>query len=263
MNTIVPKDERDLVKLDEDAERWLDRFPAMNSFASLIVLIVLDLLAYGFVANNTWLRFPLVVLHGAILLLALHVSHVKPRTFLFAVVAVAILFVAGVVGLTAGGPWAHTAIALSGGLVLAVPPLAILRRMRELIAARGVTLEAVWAAVSGYLLIGSVFAYVYAMVGWVSHAPFFVQTQNPAAVDYMYFSFVTQTTVGYGDFTAAGSLGRMLAVSEALIGQLYLVTVVALLVSNLGPSQRARRAAGEAGPTGLAAEAVGTSTPEE
>ena len=50
----------------------------------------------------------------------------------------------------------------------------------------------------------------------------------------MYFSYVTLTTVGYGDFTAATSTGRMIAVSEALTGQLYLVSAVALLVGNIG-----------------------------
>ena len=59
--------------------------------------------------------------------------------------------------------------------------------------------------------------------------------------DYLYFSFVTQTTVGYGDLTAAGGFGRALAVLEALIGQLYLVTVIALLVSNLGSARRRAR----------------------
>ena len=52
---------------------------------------------------------------------------------------------------------------------------------------------------------------------------------------------MTITTVGYGDFTAAGSLGRMLAVTEALIGQIYLVTVVALLVSNIGGERSLER----------------------
>jgi Ion channel len=41
-------------------------------------------------------------------------------------------------------------------------------------------------------------------------------------------------TVGYGDLTAAADLGRMLAVREALIGQLYLVTVVALVIGRVG-----------------------------
>jgi hypothetical protein len=263
MEPIIPRDERDLIKLDEKAERWIDKVPVLNSYATLVVLIVLDLLAYGFVAQNTWLRFPLLILHGSVLLLALHVSRVKPRTFLIAVGSVLALFIAGLIGFTWGGPLAHTLVALAGGLLLAIPPFAILRRMQALIAKRGVTLEAVWAAVSVYLLIGSVYAYVYGIVAWVSHNPFFVQTTNPAAVDYLYFSFVTQTTVGYGDFTAAESLGRMLAVSEALIGQLYLVTVIALLVSNLGPAQRRRRAAEGGAASGVTAEAVGVKPTEE
>ncbi len=53
----------------------------------------------------------------------------------------------------------------------------------------------------------------------------------------MYYSFVTLSTLGYGDLTARTDLGRMLSVSEALLGQLYLVSVVALLVANLGRSR--------------------------
>ena len=64
--------------------------------------------------------------------------------------------------------------------------------------------------------------------------PFFAQPGAGRAVDYVYFSYVTMSTVGYGDLTARGDLARMLAVTEALIGQLYLVTIVALLVGNLG-----------------------------
>jgi voltage-gated potassium channel Kch len=56
----------------------------------------------------------------------------------------------------------------------------------------------------------------------------------PRSIDFLYFSYVTLTTVGYGDLTAAGDLGRMLAVTEALLGQLYLVTVVALVIGNIG-----------------------------
>ena len=51
----------------------------------------------------------------------------------------------------------------------------------------------------------------------------------------LYFSYATLCTVGYGDYTAASDLGHTLAVSEALLGQLYLVTVVALLVGRVRP----------------------------
>ena len=64
--------------------------------------------------------------------------------------------------------------------------------------------------------------------------PFFAQEANPTSASFLYFAYVTLTTVGYGDLTASGNLGRALAVLDALVGQIYLVTVVALLVSELG-----------------------------
>ena len=77
------------------------------------------------------------------------------------------------------------------------------------------------------------FAFLYAAINGLGGSPFFSQTSHATTAEFLYFSFVTQTTVGYGDFTAAGGLGRTLAVLEAVTGQLYLVTVIALLVSRL------------------------------
>ena len=84
---------------------------------------------------------------------------------------------------------------------------------------------------------------------------FFVQTSHATLPNFLYFSFITQTTVGYGDFTAAGNLGRALASLEALVGQLYLVTVVAVLVSRMASaSRRATRRRGRRGTARAATE---------
>jgi voltage-gated potassium channel Kch len=56
---------------------------------------------------------------------------------------------------------------------------------------------------------------------------FFTAHEAGTRSDYTYFSFVTMATVGYGDLTAAGGIGRALAVTEGLLGQIYLVTSVA------------------------------------
>jgi hypothetical protein len=69
----------------------------------------------------------------------------------------------------------------------------------------------------------------------------------------VYFSYTTLATIGYGDFTAASSLGRMIAVSEGLVGQLYLVSAVALLVGNVGRQLRPNPIA-ETGATDAAEE---------
>jgi len=71
--------------------------------------------------------------------------------------------------------------------------------------------------------------------------PFFANGDTATTSRCLYFSFTTLTTVGYGDFVARSNLGHTLAVFEALLGQIYLVTVVSVLVSNLGRPARPGR----------------------
>ena len=66
---------------------------------------------------------------------------------------------------------------------------------------------------------------------------------------YEYFSYVTLTTVGYGDFTAHNDGGRAMAILEALFGQVFLVTIVALVVSNLGQERQQLRRPSASTPT--------------
>jgi Ion channel len=92
----------------------------------------------------------------------------------------------------------------------------------------------VLAAVCIYVLLGLSFAFVFECVSEFGPGPFFTAHEAGTRSDYTYFSFVTLATVGYGDLTAAGGIGRALAVTEGLLGQIYPVTTVAALVGNLG-----------------------------
>jgi hypothetical protein len=117
-----------------------------------------------------------------------------------------------------------------GALLAFAGPVVILRRIRD--HAR-IDAETIAASLCIYLLAGVFFSYLYRIIDLVN-GPFFAQRVVTSAVDFVYFSFVTLTTLGYGDFTPRGNFGRMLAISEALLGQIYLVAVVALLVGNIG-----------------------------
>ena len=236
-----PGEKGGLLEVDRATERWVDRLPWLNTYVVLAGLILISLLAYGFVGTTPPLRLIVIALHGVVLILALHLAHVRGRDVVIAAAAVAVVLLVWLASLMFGNATSQSLIVLAGGLLLAVPPAAILRDMRRLLAEGGVTIEAVFAAVSVYLLVGAVFAYIYAIVPLLGGGPFFAQVKAANAVDYVYFSFTTIATLGYGDLTAAGDPGRMLSVFEALIGQLYLVTVVALLVSNLGQRARERR----------------------
>jgi Ion channel len=84
------------------------------------------------------------------------------------------------------------------------------------------------------------FGVAYGAIQEISEEPFFA-TGTGQRDDFLYFSYATLTTVGYGDLIAAHDVGRSLAITEALVGQIYLVTVVAVIVSNLRPARSCSR----------------------
>lgn len=119
-------------------------------------------------------------------------------------------------------------------LVLFAPPAIVIGVFRNLRTRKGVTLEAVFGVLSFYILLGMLFAFAYGAVGRLSGS-FFAGGQAANIPHCLYFSFITLTTVGYGDLTAGSNLGHTMSAIEALVGQIYLVTVVSLIVSNLRP----------------------------
>ena len=142
---------------------------------------------------------------------------------------------AAVVGTDQFGDGSAAVIALF--YVLLTPPVIVSGLVKQFREAGGVTLQTMFGVLCLYLLIGLMFGVAYATIDEISDTGFF--TQGAAQRDdFLYFSYSTLSTVGYGDLTAATDLGRSLAITEALTGQLYLVTVVAVIVSNLGPTRR-------------------------
>jgi Ion channel len=124
------------------------------------------------------------------------------------------------------------------GLILLFTASLIVRRV---LARPTVTIQSIYGAVSAYLIIGLMYAAFYGAIQHLVTGDFFANHQPADTQTLQYFSFVTLTTLGYGDFTAAGNGGRALAVVEALTGQVFLATLVARLVAAF------RAPAGQAG----------------
>ena len=101
-----------------------------------------------------------------------------------------------------------------------------------------IDVKTVMGALSIYLLIGLFFAWSYSAISALGNESFFAAGQTDTIAHFLYFSYITQTTVGYGDFVASGNLGRTVAVVQALLGQIYLVTIVGVTVSRLGLASR-------------------------
>jgi hypothetical protein len=109
-------------------------------------------------------------------------------------------------------------------LLATIAPILVVRRLIQHKRASGKTLL---GAVSAYLLIALAFNFAFLALDAIGE-PFFGQEEPTTS--FMYFSLVTITTLGYGDLAAAEPLGRLLATIEAVIGQVYLVTFVAMIV---------------------------------
>jgi hypothetical protein len=113
-----------------------------------------------------------------------------------------------------------------------------------------VTIQSLYGAISAYLITGLMFAACYAAIQRLDSQPFFADNQPANTQTLQYFSFTTLTTLGYGDFTAARSGGRSIAVLEAMAGQVFLATLVARLVTAYPrPARRTRPEDGD-GPEG-------------
>jgi voltage-gated potassium channel Kch len=205
-----------------------------RSFAAVLVAILVAMTFELAAPDENWARLMTVVLQGVVVLTALSAAGADQR--LVHPVIVGILMAIGLatgalVALGDIGPAIPKLVALV--LVLIAPMAIVIGLAREFRADKHVTLQTVLAGLSIYLLIGMAFAFLFGFCQDVSEEPFFAGGVTGSQNDFLYFSLATLTTTGYGDFTAAFEIGRTFAVLEALTGQIYLVTVVALLVSNL------------------------------
>jgi Ion channel len=177
------------------------------------------------------------VLVGLTLMLALYAADVRSHLFHLAATIIALIVVAVIVAsLVNKGSTVQGIAAVANGLLIAVaPPAVVIGVYRNLRATRTVTITVVAGVLCLYLLLGLLFSSIYVAVQNLGGDPFFANGAAATSSRGLYFSFVTMTTVGYGDYTARTNLGHTLAISEALIGQIYLVTVVAAIVGRLVP----------------------------
>ena len=120
-------------------------------------------------------------------------------------------------------------------VLLAIAAATILRRV--VLAAKEVDFRTILGAISVYTLLGLLFAFLYLALGRLKSGEVFAGVAHVQARDCLFFSYTTLTTTGYGNLVPTGDIGQILAVFEMLIGQIFLVTLVAGLVSLWRPGR--------------------------
>jgi Ion channel len=196
--------------------------------------------------TGPWIPIAQLALFIGTGLLALRASPLPQRRVrLLSAAVVTVSVVAAVLALTQPSADAVAAASIWTGVLLLATVALIVRRILSF---GTVTGQSILGAVSAYMIVGLMFAAFYSAIAKLDGGHFFADGRTGNTETFQYFSFTTLTTLGYGDFTAAGNDGRALAVIEALTGQVFLATLVARLVAAFrGP----RAPAGEPEP-GLA-----------
>jgi Ion channel len=207
----------------------------------VVFLVTFALVVFAIAAaDKAWARAVALGLEGAALTIVVATSRARAELRRARALAVA-----------GGGALAVTLVGADvlsddlvfaiGGLLAAAIPAALAGGVIRLIRERGVTLQAVLGALTIYLYVGLVFAWVIGFVTYVDSTPYF-REPGVGHGDRVYFSFTVLTTTGFGDFTPATPVGHALSVVEMLTGQLYLVTVIGVLIGGLvgGAADRVR-----------------------
>jgi Ion channel len=217
--------------------------PRAVGLGAVLALVTASAALQLLVEGSNLARLVVVWLQALTLVAAVRSAGAKRTSVRLASAAAAAAALAALIVIVVTGEMPKAPAAVVNGLLVAVAPVVIgaglLRRLRE-DQAVGVSILAGVLAI--YVLAGMFFSFMYSVIGAVDPDALFAGHTTTTAADQLYFSYVTLSTVGYGDLTPLGQLPRALAVCEMLIGQIYLVTVVAMIVGHLGHGDRARAA---------------------
>jgi hypothetical protein len=220
-------------------ERWLQRAERVSdAFGLVFVLTLITYVLASLIENRGWTAVVLTVATSATSVVALTSSHARARIVRIALVLSALTIALAAVGAASGDrAWLNLATLIQISL-LTVAMAAVLHRV---VMSPEVGSRTILGALSVYAVLGILFTFVYGVIDRIQGGPFFEGHPNPAGSDFLFFSYTTLTTTGYGNLVPGGQPGRLVSGMEMMAGQIFLVTLVAGLVSLWRPGEAIRR----------------------
>ena len=202
---------------------------AVDSYASLLVLLLANFFVIELVTDARWGAVASILLAVAALIVAISDPEAGKglETWHWIVIGVCVALAPIVLLVTSSSVLGVAYLIPVGLLASATLPVTLSRIAHH----SRVTSETILGATCAYILFGLLFAFVYLALGELRDAPFFAQPGPHEESEYLYFSFVALTTLGFGDLSPAVGLPQALTVIEALLGSVFLVTLVARLVT--------------------------------
>jgi hypothetical protein len=217
-------------------ERWLRRAERFtDAFGLVLGLVLVTYVLTSLLGTGGWAAVLVMVSVSATSIVALTSSYSSPHHVHIAIYVSAVgLVLAVIAAITGDDFWLGLGAIIQVGLLAAAMAAVLIR----VVSTAEVGARTILGAISVYMVLGLLFAVVFEAIGRVQNTPFFEGHAITHHGDYLFFSYTTLTTTGYGDLVPGGQPGRMIAGLEMLIGQIFLVTLVAGLVSLWRPGQR-------------------------
>jgi hypothetical protein len=207
------------------------RLPAKHGYGLVLVLIITTYVL-ALAADRRWMVTVVLFVQTATVWQALRTSRARTGLRLIASLAFALAIVAAVSNLFVSSRLLTQVIFFVASGLYLVAPVSI---VRDIGLRRRVDSQTMFGALAAYLLIGMAFGFGYECIALLQSGPLFGEGGDPPLSQALFFSFVTLTTTGYGNQVPVNNPAQSVAVLEALIGQLFLITAVAKVVENWRP----------------------------
>lgn len=218
-------------------ERW-SRFATRvaNAFGLVLLLVIAIYVLASLAPYTDWGALALAVVTAACAIVGLISAEAGPRLLRGSIALGALAVALALAAALGAGSRVLATSALAGALLLATAAGKVLGAV---LSEHEVGFRTILGAISVYMIFGLLFTSLYVIIDRLQSGAFFIDEAGSHTGDYIFFSFTTLTTTGYGNLVPAAQPGKMFAGLEMLLGQIFLVTLIAGLVSLWRP-RRAR-----------------------
>jgi hypothetical protein len=220
-------------------ERWLRRAEQVtDAFGLVLGLVLVTYVLTSLVSNSGWGAVSIMVATAATAVVALTSSHSPPHYVHIAIYLSGLSLILAILTAVSG---AYIWLNLGAVIQVCLLAIAMVTVLIRVVTTAEVNARTILGAISVYTVLGLLFGFVYEAIARVQSTPFFVGVNHTHHGDFLFFSYTTLTTTGYGNLVPGGQPGRMISGLEMMIGQIFLVTLVAGLVSLWRPGEALRR----------------------
>jgi hypothetical protein len=216
-------------------ERWQRRAERVrDAFGLVLILVLTTYVLASVMSNRGWAAVLLTLSTSATSIVALTSSHAQPKVVRRAVVVAGLAILLAMASATFGG---RLCLNIASFLEIGLLVVAMAAVLQRVLTSDSVSSRTILGAISVYTALGIVFTWAYGLIDRIEGGGFFGETVQTQGSDFIFFSYTTLTTTGYGDLVPAGHVGRMVSGFEMMLGQIFLVTLVAGLVSLWRPGE--------------------------